>query len=250
MKDGELVIHARATSSSAVAHAILAGFVASVAMVLAFALAFMVALVLERLPVPLLAAWFHGLTNNALLDIAGPNLYAATAVFFGGGLFWAVLYGLVFESRLPGSPWERGVLFALIPWLFSLVIVLPLVGGGVLGMELGAGPLPIIGNLLLHMVYGAVLGTVWAFGSADARLDRPPGTPEGDDLHSGRRAEIGAVQGLVVGALIGALIGAAGGFIPQIAGTHALGMNPLALVVGVALTGAAFGSFIGSLSAS
>jgi hypothetical protein len=250
MQDGEIVIHSRATASSAFAHAVLAGFVASVAMVLAFALAFLVALVLQGLPVPLLAAWFHGLTNNALLDIAGPNLYAATAVFFGGGLLWAVLYGLVFESRLRGTPWERGVLFALIPWLFSLAIFLPLVGGGLLGLDLGAGPLPVLGNLILHLVYGAVLGTAWAFGSAEARLDRPPGTPEGDDLHSGRRAEIGAAQGMVVGIVLGALLGAAGGFVPQITGTHALGMNPLALVVGVGLTGAAFGSFVGSLSAS
>jgi hypothetical protein len=50
--------------------------------------------------------------------------------------------------------------------------------------------------------------------------------------------------------VLGALLGAAGGFVPQITGTHALGMNPLALVVGVGLTGAAFGSFVGSLSAS
>jgi len=244
------VIHARATASSDSAHAVLAGFVASVAMVVAFALAFMAALVLEGLPVPLLSAWFHGLTNNALLDIAGPNLYTATAVFFGGGVVWAVLYGLVFERRLPGTPWERGVLFALIPWVFSMVIVLPLVGGGLLGLQLGAGPLPVIGNLILHIVYGAVLGTAWAFGSADAKLDRPPGTPEGDDLHSGRRAEIGAAQGLVVGVVLGALLGAAAGFIPQLTGAQALGMNPLTLVVGVGLVGAAFGSFAGSLSAS
>jgi len=225
---------------------VLAGFIASVAMVLAFALAFVAALVLEGLPVPLLAAWFHGLTNNALLDVAGPNLYAATAVFIGGGLLWAVLYGLVFESRLPGPAWERGMVFALVPWLFSLVVVLPLLGGGVLGMQLGAGPLPVLGNLVLHIVYGAVLGTVCGLGSAEAAMDHQPGTPEGDDLHSHRRAEIGAAQGLVVGVVLGALVGAAGGFLPELSGS----LNPLALVVGVGLTGAAFGSFVGSLSAS
>lgn len=51
-------------------------------------------------------------------------------------------------------------MFSLIPWAFSLVVFLPLVGGGFLGLGLGAGPLPILGNLLLHAVYGVTLGSV------------------------------------------------------------------------------------------
>src|SRR6266536_2355595 len=96
--------------------------------------AFAAVLVLGRLPLPVISDWFRGLTNNALIDTAGPNLYAATAIFFFGGLLWSMLYGLVFEPRLKGRSWERGVKFALIPWLFSLAIFMPLVGGGVLGM--------------------------------------------------------------------------------------------------------------------
>src|SRR5207249_3288705 len=125
---------------STVTLALLAGFVASVAMVLAFAIAFAAALVFGRLPVPILGSWFHGLTNNPLIDTAGPYLYAATAIFFVGGLIWALLYGLVFESRLHGPAWMRGLRFALIPWLFSLAVFMPLVGGGILGIGLGAGP--------------------------------------------------------------------------------------------------------------
>src|SRR5438874_11747241 len=123
--------------SVAMSRALLAGFVASVAMVVAFGIAFVAALILARLPVPLVSTWFHALTSNTLIDLARPNLYAATAAFFAGGLVWALLYGTVFESRLPGPAWERGVLFALIPWLFSLLVFLPLLGGGVLGLGLG-----------------------------------------------------------------------------------------------------------------
>src|ERR1700694_3383576 len=147
VKDGHLLVAGRAIAASTFTLALLAGFVASVAMVLAFAIAFAAALVLGRLPVPIVAGWFQGLTNNALIDTAGPNLYAATAIFFIGGLIWALLYGVVFEPRLHGPRWARGPRFALIPWLVSLAVLLPLVGGGILGLNLGAGPLPMLGIL-------------------------------------------------------------------------------------------------------
>ena len=58
MKDGQLLISGRAIAGSTLTLALLAGFIASVAMVLAFAIAFAAALVLGRLPVqPLARHW-------------------------------------------------------------------------------------------------------------------------------------------------------------------------------------------------
>jgi hypothetical protein len=241
MKDGQLLIASRVWSMGGLVLALLAGFVASVAMVMAFGVAFAAALVLGYLPVPLLSDWFRGLTNNPVIDVAGPNLYAATAMFFAGGLLWAMLYGLVFEPRLRGAGWERGVRFALIPWLVSLVIFLPLVGGGLFGMNLGAGPLPSVGNLILHLVYGAVLGAV--YGSAESVYDRPRHVGFSDDLISGRLSEMGAARGMLAGLAVGVLLGAVGAAL-----AHQGVTNPLAMVVAVGLIGAAFGSFVGSLS--
>src|SRR5262245_34330629 len=147
VKNGQVLQSSnRLTATNELILALLAGFVASVAMVFAFALAYIAALLIAKLPLPLLANWFHGLTNNALIDTAGTNLYAATVAFLIGGLVWGLLYGVVFEPRLQGPGWRRGMTFAVIPWLFSLLIFLPLVGGGILGLGIGAGPLPIIGN--------------------------------------------------------------------------------------------------------
>jgi hypothetical protein len=249
VKDGQLLISGRVVAASTLTLAILAGFVASVAMVLAFAIAYAAALALGRLPVPILAGWFQGLTNNALIDTAGPNLYAATALFFLGGLIWALLYGLVFEPRLPGAAWQKGVRFALIPWVFSLAIVIPLVGGGILGLSLGAGPLPIIGNLILHAVYGAILGTV--YGTAESVFDRPAHRAGSEDLLAGRLAELGAARGMGIGLALGIVLGVIGAaLVPQFTGMQGGGsLNPLAMVVAVGLTGAAFGGFVGSLSA-
>ena len=251
MKHGgaELLVQSRAAMSShTFVLALLAGFVASVAMVLAFAVAFIGAVLLSHLPVPLVANWFKGLTSNAFIDIAGPNLYAATAIFFVGGLIWALLYALIFEARLRGAPWERGVRFALVPWLVSLLIFMPLVGGGLLGLSLGAGPLPILGNLILHVVYGAVLGTVW--GSAESFFDEQITSNDGEELQASRVSELGAARGLGVGLALGVALGLIGAMlVPQVTGAQGLGMNPLAMIVAVGLAGAAFGGFIGSLSA-
>jgi hypothetical protein len=248
VKDGQLLFPGRTLAASTVTIALLAGFVASVAMVLAFAIAFAAALVLGQLPVPLLASWFLGLTNNPLIDTAGPNLYAATAIFFGGGLIWALLYGLVFEPRLHGPAWIRGMRFALIPCLFSLAVFMPLVGGGILGISLGAGPLPILGNLILHAVYGAILGTV--YGTAESVFDRPAHLGQSEDLLAGRIAELGAARGMGVGLALGIGLGVVGAaLVPQFTGMQGGSLNPLAMVVAVGLTGAAFGGFVGSLSA-
>jgi hypothetical protein len=219
-------------------------------MVLAFAVAYAAALVLGQLPLPIVAGWFQGLTNNVLIDTAGPNLYAATALFFLGGLIWASLYAVVFEPRLTGAAWLKGVRFALIPWLFSLAIVLPLVGGGILGLSLGAGPLPIVGNLVLHAVYGAILGAV--YGTAESVFDRPLHRGGSEDLLAGRLAELGAARGMGIGLALGVLLGVIGAaLVPQFTGMHGAGsLNPLAMVVAVALTGAAFGGFVGSLAES
>jgi hypothetical protein len=250
VKDGQLLTSVdRVPLSSSVVLALLAGFIASVAMVVAFAVAFLAALLLSRLPVPVVAEWFRGLTSNRLIDVAGPNLYAATAAFFVGGLIWALLFVLVLQPRLNGPPWQRGMQFALIPWLFSLVVFMPLVGGGLLGMSLGAGPLPVLGNLILHAVYGAVLGTVW--GSAESVMDRPLRTAWTEDLQAGRLSELGAARGLGIGLALGIVLGVVAALVlPQTSGAQAIGMNPLAMVVAVSLSGAAFGGFVGSLSTS
>jgi hypothetical protein len=250
MKNGYVLTRTTAVSPSTplaivLSRALLAGFLASVAMVVAFSVAFVAALVLGSLPLGQLTEWCRGLTGNALIDLAKPNLYTALSVFFAGGLMWAVLYALVAEPRLKGDSWERGLVFALVPCVFSLVVFLPLVGGGFLGLSLGAGPLPILGNAILHLVYGVVLGFVYG-PVGDSVLDGPRHAAAGDDIWAGPSTEIGAARGLLIGLVAGVLIGllTAG----ALSGSQMLHLNPLGVVVPMALVAAAFGGLIGSLS--
>jgi hypothetical protein len=181
------------------------------------------------------------LTSNQLINVAAPNLYAATIVFFLGGLAWALLFALFFDARLTGPAVQRGVKFAIIPWAFSLLVFMPLVGGGFLGLSLGAGPLPILGNLILHALYGAVLGAVWT--SAESVVDLPGRHAYSEDLQAGRLSEFGAVRGIAIGLVLGVALGLLSADVLP----HSP-VNALAIVVAIALSGAAFGGFAGSLA--
>jgi hypothetical protein len=235
------------------ARAVVSGFAASVVMLCAFAVAYTVGWLLAQAlpagpePVGTLRRWLTGLTNNPVLDLAWPSLYGAVAVYLAGGLVWAGLYAYLFEPRLAGPGWRRGCLFALVPWLFSLGVFLPLLGGGFLGLGLGAGPLPIVGNLLLHAVYGATLGEV--FGPAgDDVLDGDLRTPGPDDVLAGRRSEIGVAAGLLIGAVAGAGVASLpGGLAPVTSGPPAAALHPLAAVLAAAVLGGALGALVGSL---
>ena len=246
MKDGYLLAAgAGERVGVALSRALLAGFLASVAMVVAFAIAFVVALIVGGLRLGILSDWSKGLTSNQLINLATPNLYAALAVFVVGGLLWAVIYGMAVEPRLRGPAWERGVMFALVPCLFSLLVFLPLVGGGFLGMGLGAGPLPIVGNLILHLAYGAVLGTVYG-PVGDTVLDGPRHAAAGDDIWEGPSSEVGAARGLMIGLALGIVAGLLS--VAVMSGAEALHLNPLSVAIPVTLICAAFGGLIGSLS--
>jgi uncharacterized membrane protein YagU involved in acid resistance len=92
----------------------------------------------------------------------GVPSFVGWAGHFMIGVVLAVAYGQFFAARLPGAPWVRGILYGLIPWLMSQVIINPMMGAGVFASLTPAPALMVMGSLLGHMVYGAVLGPVYA----------------------------------------------------------------------------------------
>jgi membrane protein DedA with SNARE-associated domain len=100
---------------------------------------------------------------------AGMTLYAAL------GLLWAVVYAYL-ERWLPRPDWLGGLVFALAPLAFSLLVVLPLVGAGAAGLGLGMGLVPLAGETLRHAIYGwalAVSYTLLSRARAGAPAPRP-----------------------------------------------------------------------------
>jgi hypothetical protein len=229
---------------------VLAGFTASVLMGIAFFIAYGLAVVLgsvtlaSRRGAEELQTWLVALTHNPLIDVANAALYAAGAMHLAVGVLLALVYGSIAEPRLPGPGWSRGIVFAMVPWLLSLTLAFPLLGAGFFGAALGAGPLPAIGNLVLHLVYGASLGAIYG-PLGDIPADSFSATAPRDDTETTAAFERAGAIGVMLGAPIGAAVGIIGTRLPG-ALSPENGLAPaFALVFGTAVLGAAFGAAVG-----
>ena len=147
------------------ASAIIAGFVATGASTAVLIIAFLTANGAGDSQGDLFRQWLYQLTHNRVVDFSSASPAIAIAVHVVLGLVWAVIYGWLAEpwlARTVGGPgWRRGMVFGLLPWLVSLFALLPAAVVGYLEFALSAGPLPVVGNFILHMVYGAVLGQLY-----------------------------------------------------------------------------------------
>ncbi|HET9016631.1 MAG TPA: DUF6789 family protein [Thermomicrobiaceae bacterium] len=152
----------------------------------------------------LAAQWVGALVHNPLTATARTNLALAVVVHFVAGILWALVYAAVVEPRLHGPGWRRGLLFAALPWAFSLLVFLPLAGAGILGLGLGAGPLPIIGNVVLHVVYGLTLGAVYV---SEGLLTEDGQATDAAEPTAMRHAERAMAMAVLPGLLLGAVIG-------------------------------------------
>ena len=258
------------------ARAMVSGFAASVVMLVAFLVAFGLAWLLSQavfeiegafvfrddaghryvrtgneppLPIPggeVIHGWLYNLTHNRLIDAAASDVYTAAAIYLAGGIAWAFVYAVLVEPRIPGPAWRRGLVFSIVPGILSSAVFLPLVGAGVLGSALGAGPLPVIGNLLLHLVYGVTLGQLygpWADRDATTLEARVSAA----DAAATRASDRVMARGLGIGLMVGIGLGVA---VVIVAGLRtdeaARAMPTTALLLASALLGAALGVGVGS----
>ncbi|MDQ3411754.1 MAG: hypothetical protein M3509_06505, partial [Chloroflexota bacterium] len=154
---GTMSVHSRSRTRARhdawLTDGLLSGFLATFAMTVVLAAAYGVAAAIGRADGNTVEQWFFGLTNNLVTGMMGNQVALAIAANLAIGLVLAVIYAYLAEPMLGGPGWQRGMLFALVPWVLSILLFFPLIGGGVLGLGLMAGPLPILGNLILHLVY-------------------------------------------------------------------------------------------------
>lgn len=222
--------------------AVISGFVATTAMAMSALVAYGIALGIGSASGNLFQRWLFALTHNPVTESVRSSLLAVIGLDLATGIIWALIFAADANDRLIAFPgWQRGVIFALPPAVLSLAVFLPLVGGGFFGVKIGAGPLPVIGNIILHLVYGAVLGAMFVLdGSIDHTGARDPAMEA-----TLRQAEAGAGWGV----LCGAALGGGGTLLVTLLVTGSSAANVAGATIGGAVVGAALGIVFGSMAA-
>lgn len=86
----------------------------------------------------------------------GVSIGVAWGIHFMIGAVWGVLFGATYPS-VPGSnSLAKGSAFLTGAWLLMMVVVMPMAGGGLFGMNLGIMA-PVM-TLALHLIFGLVMG--------------------------------------------------------------------------------------------
>ena len=110
-------------------------------------------------------------------EMLGASTLAAGWVmhFMIGTVLWGTLFAWL-DPRIPGEGhWLKGIWFAIGAWLLMMIVMLPMAGAGLFGINLGMMA-PVM-TLIMHIIYGVVLGGVYG-------LERPEPAHE---LHVSRR---------------------------------------------------------------
>jgi hypothetical protein len=214
---------------------VLSGFLATCAMTVVVAGAYFFSLAIGDEDGSRLERWFWALSHNPVTNTTEDRVVLAIGLNLVMGLALALVYARIAEPMLSGAPWRKGILFAMIPFVLSVIAFLPMMGGGLLGSEIEAGPLPVLGNFVLHLIYGGVLGAVYGLALEDDLDDTE--SDRANAASAERGAAIGVALGLAVGALAGWAIG------PELAD---LGSRT-STTIGGAMIGGAMGVMAGSL---
>lgn len=133
---------------------IFAGFVATIALSILMVTKGMIGIMPQLNAIKMLSTMAHGFMGMPMMPLIGWGLH-----FIIGSVLWGILFSILFEG-IPGtSPHIKGLLFGTAAWLLMMIAVMPMAGAGIFGFHLGIGA-P-IATLVLHWVYGMMLGAVY-----------------------------------------------------------------------------------------
>src|SRR5919197_1611053 len=227
--------------------AVVSGFLGSIAalLVLLAAYGFAAATGSTSPNANVFSAWMWALANNpATRLVASIHLVQAVGLHLVAGVIWAAIYAALVEPALPGPGWRKGLLFAAVPCLFSLLVFMPAIGVGIFGINVPAGPLPALGSVLFHAVYGFVLGETYALADGEGLLGGVD-SPRAKVL---TRIERDIAVGIVLGAALGALVGLALAAAGMAQGSGATLLSASGGATEGAIAGWVVGTFVGLIT--
>lgn len=133
---------------------VLASFTGTLALSAIMVVKQMMGMLPQMNPIADLVALAHSFAGTPRSPLVGWLLHFAL-----GSLVWGTLFAIL-RPAIPGSGLVKGLLFAVGAWILMMMLFLPLTGQGFFGLN--AGPVIPLMTLLLHLVYGAVLGITFA----------------------------------------------------------------------------------------
>jgi uncharacterized membrane protein YagU involved in acid resistance len=143
----ETMSNAMLNDRPAVGRGALAGFVATVALSVLMMMKHAMGLMPELDPIGMI---------SHMLGMSTPLV--GWVMHFMIGIVWGMAFALT-SRMFPGAFWLKGMLFSVAPWLIMMFVMMPMAGAGVFGLDLGMAA-PVM-TLMLHLVFGAVLGAVY-----------------------------------------------------------------------------------------
>ena len=85
--------------------------------------------------------------------------------FLNGTVIFPMIYVYLVYRRLPGAPWQKGLLWGVILWLGLEIVMMPMMGGGMFSAEMG-GMKAVMAALIAHLIYGAIFGAIVGMSGA------------------------------------------------------------------------------------
>jgi hypothetical protein len=133
---------------------IIAGFVATVVLSAMMLMKQSMGLMPELNPIAMITA----------MAGMGSPVIGWTGHFIIGSILWGIGFAIL-SPYLPGPYWLRGTIFGVGAWLMMMIAVMPMAGAGLFGV--GLGMMAPVATLVLHVVFGLVLGGVFGLLGGD-----------------------------------------------------------------------------------
>ena len=80
--------------------------------------------------------------------------------FMIGMLAWGLGFVAFYRFLPGGSDISKGISFGIAAWVMMMLAIMPMAGAGLFGLKMGM-PAPVM-TLMLHVIYGAVLGLAYS----------------------------------------------------------------------------------------
>lgn len=134
--------------------AMIAGFAATVVLSLLMLMKSMMGVMPGLDVIQMLTGMAHGMMGLPANPAVGWMLH-----FLIGTVLWGIGFALLYKSLPGGGPLVKGIVFGVLAWLLMMLIPMPMAGAGLFGMKMGMMA-PVM-TLVLHLIWGAVLGATF-----------------------------------------------------------------------------------------